>query len=52
LEHVPICNRCKDFYIDACVNHASTLLLSNDFGSVISEIQLWLMAHFVIKCFG
>jgi hypothetical protein len=28
--HVSICNRCKDFDIDACVDHASTIIKLND----------------------
>jgi hypothetical protein len=30
LEHVSICNRCKDFDNDACNTHASTILKLND----------------------
>jgi hypothetical protein len=30
LEHVSICNRCKDFDVDACNNHASTISKLND----------------------
>jgi hypothetical protein len=30
LEHVSICNRCRDFDIDACNTHASTILKLND----------------------
>jgi hypothetical protein len=30
LEHVSICNRCKDFDVDACNNHASTVSKLND----------------------
>jgi hypothetical protein len=30
LEHVFICNRCKDFDIDACNDHASTIAKLND----------------------
>jgi hypothetical protein len=30
VEHVSICNRCKDIDIDACNNHASTILKLND----------------------
>jgi hypothetical protein len=30
LEHVFTCNRCKDFDIDACNNHASTITKLND----------------------
>jgi hypothetical protein len=30
LEHVFICNTCKDFDVDACNDHASTISMSND----------------------
>jgi hypothetical protein len=30
VEHVSICNRCKDFDVDACNNHASTISKLND----------------------
>jgi capsule polysaccharide export protein KpsE/RkpR len=30
LEHVSICNGCKDFDIDACNNHVSTISKLND----------------------
>jgi hypothetical protein len=30
VEHVSICNRCKDFDIDACNNHVSTISKLND----------------------
>jgi hypothetical protein len=30
LEHVSICNRCKDFDIDACNDHVSTIAKLND----------------------
>jgi hypothetical protein len=30
LEHVSICNRCKDFDIDACNDHDSTIVKLND----------------------
>jgi hypothetical protein len=30
LSHVSICNRCKDFGIDACVDHTSTIAKLND----------------------
>jgi hypothetical protein len=30
MEHVSIFNRCKDIDIDACNNHASTILKLND----------------------
>jgi hypothetical protein len=31
MEHVSICNRCKDFDIDACNTHASTILKLNNY---------------------
>jgi hypothetical protein len=35
VEHVVVCNRCKDFNIDACNEHASTILkLNNDVASL------------------
>jgi hypothetical protein len=37
--HVSICNRCKDFDIDACVDHASTIVKLND-GIAILNVQL------------
>jgi hypothetical protein len=30
MEHVVICNRCKDVDVDACNTHATTLLKLND----------------------
>jgi hypothetical protein len=30
MEHVSICNRCKDFDVDACNNHASTISKLNE----------------------
>jgi hypothetical protein len=30
VEHVSICNRCKDFDVDACNNHVSTISKLND----------------------
>jgi hypothetical protein len=34
VEHVVICNKCKNFDIDACNKHASTILkLNNDVAS-------------------
>jgi hypothetical protein len=30
LEHVSICNKCKDHDIDACINHVSTIAKLND----------------------
>jgi hypothetical protein len=30
MEYVSICNRCKDFDVDACNNHVSTIYKLND----------------------
>jgi hypothetical protein len=41
VEHVVICNRCKDFNIDACNEHASTILkLNNDVASLNAQLRL------------
>jgi hypothetical protein len=40
VEHVVICNRCKDFDIDACNEHASTILkLNNDVASLNAQLK-------------
>jgi hypothetical protein len=40
IEHVVICNRCKDFNIDACNEHASTILkLNNDVASLNAQLK-------------
>jgi hypothetical protein len=40
VEHVVICNGCKDFDIDACNEHASTILkLNNDFASLNPQLN-------------
>jgi hypothetical protein len=40
MEHVVICNRCKDFDIDACNKHASTILnLNNDVASLNAQLK-------------
>jgi hypothetical protein len=40
VEHVVICNRCKDFNIDACNEHASTILkLNNDVASLNDQLK-------------
>jgi hypothetical protein len=40
VEHVGICNRCKDFNIDACNEHASTILkLNNDVASLNAQLK-------------
>jgi hypothetical protein len=40
MEHVSICNRCKDFDIDACNTHASTILkLNNDVANLNAQLK-------------
>jgi hypothetical protein len=40
VEHVVICNRCKDFNIDACNEHDSTILkLNNDVASLNAQLK-------------
>jgi hypothetical protein len=40
MEHVSICNRCKDIDIDACNRHASTILnLNNDVASLNAQLK-------------
>jgi hypothetical protein len=39
--HVVVCNRCKDFDIDACNKHASIILnLNNDVASLNVNLRL------------
>jgi hypothetical protein len=40
VEHVVICNRCKDFNIDACNEHDSTILkLNNNVASLNAQLK-------------
>jgi hypothetical protein len=40
VEHVFICNRCKDFDIDACNAHASTILkFNNDIANLNAQLK-------------
>jgi hypothetical protein len=40
IEHVVICNRCKDFNIDACNEHASTIIkLNNEVASLNAQLN-------------
>jgi hypothetical protein len=40
VEHVVICNRCKDFNIDACNEHVSTIhRLNNDVASLNAQLK-------------
>jgi hypothetical protein len=40
VEHVSICNRCKDFDIDVCNKHASTIInLNNDVASPNAQLK-------------
>jgi hypothetical protein len=41
LEHVSICNRCKDFDVDACNNHASTISkLSDEIVNLHAQLKI------------
>jgi hypothetical protein len=41
VEHVSICNRCKDFDIDDCNTHASTILkLNNDVANLNAHLKI------------
>jgi hypothetical protein len=41
VEHVSICNRCKDFDIDACNAHASTILkFNNDVANLNAQLKI------------
>jgi hypothetical protein len=41
MEHVSICNRCKDFDVDACNNHSSTISKLNDeFANLNSQLKI------------
>jgi hypothetical protein len=41
MEHVVICNRCKIFDIDACNEHASTILkLNNDVANLSAQLKI------------
>jgi hypothetical protein len=40
VEHVVICNRCKEFDIDACNEHVSTIInLNNDVASLNAQLK-------------
>jgi hypothetical protein len=40
IEHVVICNRCKDFNVDACNEHASIIIkLNNDVASLNAQLK-------------
>jgi hypothetical protein len=40
VEHIVICNRCKDFNIDACNEHASTIIkLNNEVASLNAQLK-------------
>jgi hypothetical protein len=42
VEHVVICNRCKDFDVDACNEHVSTILkLNNDVANLNAQLKTW-----------
>jgi hypothetical protein len=40
IEHVVICNRCKDFNIDACNEHSSSMIkLNNEVASLNAQLK-------------
>jgi hypothetical protein len=40
VDHVVICNRCKDFNIDTCNEHASTIIkLNNEVASLNAQLK-------------
>jgi hypothetical protein len=40
VEHVSICNRCKDFNVDACNNHVSTIFeLNNEVANLNAQLK-------------
>jgi hypothetical protein len=42
IEHVSICNRCKDFDIDACNAHASTIFkVNNDVANLNAQLKIY-----------
>jgi hypothetical protein len=42
VEHVVICKRCKDFDVDACNEHVSTILkLNNDVANLNAQLKTW-----------
>jgi hypothetical protein len=42
IEHVVICNRCKDVDIDACNEHASTIVkLNNDVANLNTQLKTY-----------
>jgi hypothetical protein len=41
VDHVSICSRCKDFDVDACNNHASTISeLNNEVENLMLNLKL------------
>jgi hypothetical protein len=51
VEHVVICNRCKDFNIDACNEHVSTILnLNNDVASLNAQLKTCKDNYEKLKC--
>jgi hypothetical protein len=50
---VSICNRCKDFDIDACNTHASTILkLNNDVANLNTQLKICKSENDKIKLLG
>jgi hypothetical protein len=49
-EHVVICNRCKDFDIDACNEHVSTIIkLNNDVASLNAQLKTYKESYEKLK---
>jgi hypothetical protein len=50
MEHFVICNRCKDFYIDACNEHACTILkLNNDVANLSAQLKICMSDYEKLK---
>jgi hypothetical protein len=53
VEHVSICNRCKDFDIDACNTHASTIFkLNNDVANLNAQLKICKSDYEKLKLLG
>jgi hypothetical protein len=50
VEHVVICNRCKDFDVDACNEHVSTIAkLNNDVASLNAQLKTYKESYEKLK---
>jgi hypothetical protein len=53
VEHVVICNRCKDIDVDACNEHASTIVkLNNDVASLNAQLKTCKDSYEKLKLLG